>query len=55
MLEPGYAVDDGAALHFRERSLVQAISSRKEANAYSVRLIGEEVEETVLSMNFLDA
>ena len=35
-LRPGYAVDDGAALHFEGRELREVVASRRGANAYAV-------------------
>ena len=40
-IPPGYAVDDGAALIFRERSLDEVVSSRPGARAYEVDESGE--------------
>src|ERR1700728_1652579 len=52
-LEAGYAADDGAALHFVGRKLERMVSSRATAKAYSVRLVGEEIEETALETDWL--
>jgi dipeptidase E len=41
-LRAGYGVEDGAALHFVGRELAEVISSRKDANAYSVGPKGEQ-------------
>src|ERR687893_1024653 len=41
----GYAVDDGAALHFAGESLERAVSSRPTARAYRVDAVGGEVVE----------
>jgi peptidase E len=51
--KPGYAADDGAALHFINGNFHRAISSRKKARAYYVQLKGKKVEETVLETHFL--
>lgn len=39
-IPPGYAVDDGAALIFRDRSLDEVVSARAEAGAYAVDATG---------------
>jgi peptidase E len=39
---PGYAVDDGAALIFRDRELDEVVSARPTARAYAVTPDGEE-------------
>jgi peptidase E len=40
-VRPGYAADDGVALHFEGRELARAVSSRPEARAYRVTPDGE--------------
>jgi peptidase E len=40
-VRPGYAADDGVALHFEGRELARAVASRSEANAYRVTPDGE--------------
>lgn len=52
-LQSGYAADDGAALHFRGAELVEAVSSRREASAYRVELVSDEVVETRLQTRYL--
>jgi dipeptidase E len=47
-LQAGYAADDGAALHFVGEKLERVVSSSETAKAYSVRLVGNEVEEVAL-------
>jgi dipeptidase E len=47
------AADDGAALHFRGPTLVEAISSKPEASAYRVELDAAGVTETRLPIRFL--
>jgi dipeptidase E len=49
----GYAADDGAALHFIGQELKGVVSSRETARAYSVRLVGSEVEEVALDTVWL--
>jgi dipeptidase E len=52
-LEAGYAADDGAALHFVGKKLARVVSSREAAKAYSVRLIGTQLEEIALDTFWL--
>jgi dipeptidase E len=52
-MPPGYGVDDGAGLLFRDRELVEIVSSRPEARAYRVELVDGEVQETPLDARFL--
>lgn len=50
---PGYAAEDGAALHFRGSRLVEAVSSRPGAQAWCVGDGGEAIIETALPTRFL--
>ena len=52
-MRPGYAADDGAALHFRGEELHAAVSSRPRAKAYRVEPIDDEVVETPLEISYL--
>ena len=52
-LPGGYAADDGAALHFHGRDLVEVVSSRPNARAYRVELIDGRVVETPLAARYL--
>jgi dipeptidase E len=52
-MSAGYAADDGAALHFRGRSLHRAITSRPRARAFRVEPGGESVVETQLETTYL--
>src|SRR4051794_28650547 len=54
-MRPGYAADDGAALHFRGEELEAIVSSRPHAKAYRVEPVDDEVVETVLDPAFLGA
>jgi dipeptidase E len=49
----GYAVDDGAALHFAGSALVEVVSSRPEAGAYRVEHVEGRIVETRLPVRFL--
>ena len=44
----GYGVEDGAALHFRERSLVGVIRSHEDAGAFRVSRVDGKVREETL-------
>jgi peptidase E len=52
---PGYAADDGAALHFVGRRLKQVVSSRPTAGAYRVSLRRGKVVEAPLPVRYLGA
>jgi peptidase E len=52
-MRPGYAADDGAALHFRGEDLHAVVSSRAHARAYRVEPIDDEVVETPLEISYL--
>lgn len=52
-LADGYAADDGAALHFVDGALVEAVSSRPSASAYRVEGRGSEVIEERLPVRYL--
>ncbi|MGR3764637.1 Type 1 glutamine amidotransferase-like domain-containing protein [Rossellomorea sp. NS-SX7] len=46
-LKGGYGVDDGAALHFHGKELINAVSSRPNANAFSVQHTGNIIEKKI--------
>lgn len=54
-MRPGFAADDGAALHFQGRRLHHVVSSRKNARAFRVAPEGAEVVETPLPVQYLGA
>jgi dipeptidase E len=54
-MRPGYAADDGAALHFRGKELARVVSSRPRARAYRVEPVDDEVVETPLDVEYLGA
>jgi peptidase E len=54
-MRPGYAADDGAALHFVGKDLARVVSSRPNARAYRVEPIDDEVVETPLAVEYLGA
>jgi len=54
-MRPGFATDDGAALHFEGKQLARAVSSRPRARAYRVEPVGDEVVELPLAVEYLGA
>ena len=52
-MRPGYAADDGAALHFAGERLLRAVASRPGARAYRVEPVGDEVVESELEIAYL--
>lgn len=52
-MTPGYAADDGAALHFRGTELVEVVTSRENAGAYRVEVVDGVVRETRLQSRYL--
>jgi dipeptidase E len=55
-MRPGFAADDGVALHFRGTLLERAVSSRREARAYRVEpACDSAVVEVPLAVTYLDS
>jgi dipeptidase E len=54
-MRPGFAADDGVALHFRGTLLERAVSSRPTARAYRVEPARESVVEVPLEVTHLDS
>lgn len=52
-MRPGFAVDDGVALHFKDTELARVVSSRAEGSAYHVKQVGDEIVETALDVSYL--
>ena len=52
-MRPGYACQDGAALHFRGPELARVVSSRRDACAYHVASVDGQVIETRLAADYL--
>jgi dipeptidase E len=50
---PGYAAEDGAALHFAGRRLARVVSSRPGASAYRMRAMGGRVHRRRLPAEYL--
>jgi len=53
-IPPGYAADDGAALHFVDGSLAEVVASRPAARAYRLAIEEGVVAETALPQRVLD-
>jgi dipeptidase E len=54
-IAPGYAADDGAALHFVGTRLERVVTSRLQARAYRVERAGDTARETELEPDYLGA
>ena len=54
-LGPGYAADDGVALHYVGTRLERIVASRPQARAYRLERRGEAVEETPIVPDYLGA
>jgi peptidase E len=52
-IHPGYALDDGVALHYRAEKPEKIVSSRPTAQAYRLEIVAGEVQERVLEAHFL--
>lgn len=52
-MKPGFAADDGAALHFRGHRLHRVVSSRPHAGAYALRQTTAAVREERLDATYL--
>jgi dipeptidase E len=52
-IAPGFAIDDGAAIHFIDREVHGVIASRQGATAYRVSVVGVEVQEEPMPVAFL--
>jgi peptidase E len=52
-MKPGYAADDGAALHFVGEELAQVVASRPHARAYRIEARGRRVLTTQLATRYL--
>ncbi len=52
-MRPGYAAEDGVALHFRRTRLERVVSSRPDGCAYRVEPAADGVVETPLETVYL--
>ena len=53
LISPGYAADDGVALHFTGDRLEKIVSSRPQAKAYRLEKINEIIQEILLEPIYL--
>jgi dipeptidase E len=49
---PGFAIDDGAALHFINHEVYRVVASRKGATAYHVRVMNGAVREEAMAVDY---
>ena len=54
-MAPGWAADDGAALHFSGSRLARVVTSRPHASAYRVQSVAGKAIETPLATEYLGA
>jgi dipeptidase E len=54
-MRPGFAAEDGVALHFRRTRLEQVVSSRPDGRAYRVEPVDGVVVEAPLEVSYLGA
>jgi peptidase E len=54
-MRPGFAAEDGVALHFRGTLLERAVSSRRDGRAYRVEPARDSVVEVPLEVTHLDS
>ena len=52
-MKPGYAVEDGVALHFVDEQLHMSVSSRIDRKAYFVNSMEYAVQELEISTKYL--
>jgi dipeptidase E len=50
---PGFAIDNGAAIHFTNAQVHRVVASRKGATAYRVQTMGAEVREEPMPVEYL--
>jgi dipeptidase E len=54
-IAPGFAIDDGAGIHFTDDQVRRIVASRKGATAYRVHAAGGEVREEPMPAEYLGA
>lgn len=52
-ISPGYALEDGAAIHFSGKKILRIVASRPEALAYRVDFVDNKVKEAALTVEYL--
>ena len=53
-IDPGYAIEDGVAVHFRDGRLKQVVSKRTGSKAYYVAVVDGKAEEKALEVTMLE-
>jgi len=48
---PGFAIDDGAAIHFVNSEVHRVVASRRGATAYRVRMLNGAVHEEAMPVD----
>ena len=54
-MTPGFAIDDGAAIHFTNNRIPRVVASRQGATAYRVYWTGAEVREEPMPVEYLSS
>jgi dipeptidase E len=54
-IAPGFAIDDGAGIHYTNNQVHRVVASRKGATAYRVQATGAEVREEPMPVEYLAA
>lgn len=54
-IAPGFAIDDGAGIHYTNKQVHRVVASRKGATAYRVHATGAEVREEPMPVEYLAA
>jgi peptidase E len=52
-ISPGYAIDDGAALHFGDEGVIRVVASRPDAKAYRLDVLNEAAIEEPLTRRYI--
>ncbi|HEX8752379.1 MAG TPA: hypothetical protein VF731_03090, partial [Solirubrobacterales bacterium] len=52
-MRPGYAAEDGAALHFLDTELSAVVSSRPRAHGYRLDVSGQRIVEMRIATSYL--
>jgi dipeptidase E len=52
---PGFAIDDGAAIHFVDNEVYRVVAARQDARAYRVHVVDGAVREDPMSVEYLSS
>jgi dipeptidase E len=52
---PGFAIDDGAAIHFVDNKVYRVVAARQDARAYRVHVVDGAVREDPMSVEYLSS